>query len=68
MVREIYDISIKEKKLEESYKDFNKEYSKNLRISMTSIKNENFQIYDINDVAVILNETQDKKANRYFGR
>ncbi len=50
----------------ETYEKFNKEYSKNLIISIRTIKNEDLNIYEMNEVAVILNKTQNKESLKFF--
>ena len=61
-------ISFKGKSDEKCYELFNKKYSGNLRISMNLIAGRTVNIYDIYNVAVILDKNiEDKKLLKKFG-
>lgn len=66
MVMKNYLLKLNGMSFNETYEEFNKEYSKNLRQTIKKITNEYLNIYDIDGVAVILNKTQDKKRLESF--
>jgi len=62
-----YCISFKGKSQREVYEFFDRNYSKNFKSSHKLITNELLKIYNINDVAVIIETISDKKELKSFG-